>query len=415
MVLLDKYGDPLYNGERLSLKSSNAQQVVIDLARKTLNLTKKDIKYWRSAWQMAINVENPRRGKLLGVYYDTDVDMHVTGCIGQRTGVVLNQAFKVIDTRTRKKDDKLTEIFEADWFKDLMLNALLSRYWGPGALELGPVTTVRGKMRFDRLEVIPREHLAPEFGVILRDPSDDFKTGYSYINSPLTPWVIPLGKPGDLGLFLKVSPAAISKRNMGVFWDTFGEMFGIPVRIGYTSTKDATEIDEIENMLSKVGPGAYGVFPDGTKIEFKEAQKSDAFMVFDKRIARNNTEMSKGLLCQTMTLEDGSSLSQSEVHLKMFERVVASDADFVRDLVNNELIPRMQMHGFPLTDFHQFEWDYSVESTPDQCRAVESMLLQYYHVDPKYFVDKYNINITGERMATADPAQMKTDISGFFA
>jgi hypothetical protein len=44
---------------------------------------------------------------------------------------------------------------------------------------------------------------------------------------------------------------------------------------------------------------------------------------------------------QTMTIEDGSSLSQSQTHLQVFQNLVEDDADMLRDIVNNQLIPRM--------------------------------------------------------------------------
>lgn len=52
-----------------------------------------------------------------------------------------------------------------------------------------------------------------------------------------------------------------------------------------------------------------------------------------------------------MTMEDGASLSQSEVHRKMLENLIQKDADLIRDLVNWQLIPRMIRHGFPLKGF----------------------------------------------------------------
>lgn len=49
-----------------------------------------------------------------------------------------------------------------------------------------------------------------------------------------------------------------------------------------------------------------------------------------------------------MTIEDGSSLSQSKTHLEVFENLVESDCTMLRDIVNNQLIPRMVKHGFPI-------------------------------------------------------------------
>ena len=63
---------------------------------------------------------------------------------------------------------------------------------------------------------------------------------------------------------------------------------------------------------------SWGLFPEGTEIEIKETTRGDAFNVYDKRIDRANSEISKGVLNQTMTIDSGSSLSQSEVHLEVF-------------------------------------------------------------------------------------------------
>ena len=65
--------------------------MLIELAVKTQNLTKKDIGTWRQAWQMAISVENPQRARLYDVYTDVDIDLHLTGAIGQRKSMVLKK------------------------------------------------------------------------------------------------------------------------------------------------------------------------------------------------------------------------------------------------------------------------------------------------------------------------------------
>ena len=184
---------------------------------------------------------------------------------------------------------------------------------------------------------------------------------------------------------------------MLAFWDTFGELFGMPIRIGKTISRDAKEINKVEKMLSDMGAAAWGLFPEGTEIDIKESSRGEAFNVYDKRIERANREMSKGILNQTMTIDDGGSLSQSQVHLEVFENVVEADADFLRDVVNNSLLPFMAMHGFGV-DGLAFEWDDSVEYTPAEQTAIETMLVNGgYEIDPKYWVEKYNIPVTGRR------------------
>lgn len=74
----------------------------VNLQMQTESLTKKDLRTWRNAWQYAINVEYPNRGPLYDVYGDVDVDMHLTGCVGQRKGYVLNKSFRIVDKKGLK-------------------------------------------------------------------------------------------------------------------------------------------------------------------------------------------------------------------------------------------------------------------------------------------------------------------------
>lgn len=373
--------------------------MLIELAVKTQNLTKKDIGTWRQAWQMAINVENPSRARLYDVYTDVDVDLHLTGAIGQRKGMVLKKAFRLV-SKDGKESREATEILEAKWFKDFAGHVLDSRYWGHSLIQFGDITTVAGKRKFAGVSLVPRKHVMPEFGILLREVGDEPKKGINYREGKIANWCIEAGDTHDLGLLLKCSPQALSKKNMLAFWDTFGELFGMPIRIGKTISRDAKEINKVEKMLADMGAAAWGLFPEGTEIDIKESSRGDAFNVYDRRIERANREMSKGILNQTMTIDDGGSLSQSQVHLEVFQNVVEADADFLRDVINNALMPFLNMHGFSV-DGLRFDWDDSVEYTPAEQTAIETMLVNGgYEIESKYWVEKYNIPVTGKR----DPA-----------
>lgn len=380
--------------------SGSISRLSVELQRKTTYLTKKDVAAWRKAWQMAINVENPRRTSLYNIYYDVLIDNHVSGCISQRKNAVLKRAFKVTDSKTKQEKEEITELLECSWFKNFMSLALDSIYWGHSLIELGDVTEIRGKKQYTGATLVPREHVIPEYGVILRDPNDDVKKGIDY-RTLMGDYCLEVGDPYSLGLLLNVAPNAISKKNMAAFWDTFGELFGIPIRIAETTTKDPIELGKIDNMLKTMGAAAHGTFPEGTKIRVEDSKQSDSFNVFDKRIERINKEVSKAILNQTMTIEDGASLSQSQVHLDIFNRLCDSDADMLRDVVNNRLFPVMQRQGFPITDNLIFQWDDSVEFTPQECINIEQALLNSYEIDPEYFIEKYNIPITGKKEVSA--------------
>ena len=210
-----------------------------------------------------------------------------------------------------------------------------------------------------------------------------------------------MGQPDSLGLYLKAATQTIPKKNALAFWDTFAEIFGMPMRIARTTTRDEKERRQIEQMLEKSGNAGYMLADQGTELEFVESSKGDAYNVYDRRIERANSEISKLIIGQTMTIEDGSSLSQSKTHLEVFQNIIEADCDKIRDMVNNQLIPIMILHGFPLKGIH-FEWDYSVDYTPEQQVAYETMVLNNYEVDGSYFEEKYNIP-AGERRQMLTP------------
>lgn len=386
-VLHTPYGD--FNlskeGDR-----KRVQKMVIELQRTTDALTRKDIADWRTAWQLAINVDSPNRQRLYDIYRDVEVDLHLSGCVEQRRGFVMAKSFKIVDEKG-DEDEGALHYFDQSWFKQLLRYALEANLWGHSLIELGELATDGdGCLCYSDVTLLPRKHVIPEYGRVITDLGQDWTTGICYREPPFTDWLIEAGRPDSLGLYLKAATQTIPKKNMLAFWDTFGEIFGMPMRIARTTSRDKKEIDRLDRMLREAGASLSMVAGQDTEIEFVESGKGDAYNVYDKRIDRANSELSKLVIGQTMTIEDGSSLSQSETHLEVFQNLVESDCDMLRDIVNDQLIPRMARHGFPVKGL-RFEWDYAVDYTPEQQKAYEEMVLQHYKVEPQYFKDKYGM------------------------
>jgi hypothetical protein len=397
-VLRTKYGD--FNLARESDRKK-VRKLVVELQRTTDALTRRDIQDWRNAWQMAINVDSPNRAALYDIYRDVEVDLHLSGCIEQRKGFVMARTYKITDQGGNEKEEVL-HYFNQEWFLQLMGYALDSIYWGHSLIELGEVTTDGdGCPCFDGVTLIPRKHVIPEYRRVITDLGQDWTTGIEYRKPPFTEWLIEAGSPDNLGLFLKAATQTIPKKNALAFWDTFAEIFGMPMRIAKTTTRDEKELAKMEKMMDSMGASLWGVFQQGTDIEVVESTRGDAFNVYDKRVDRANSELSKLVIGQTMTIEDGSSLSQSETHLEVFENLVERDCRMLKDIVNNQLIPKMAKHGFPVKGM-RFEWDDSVDYTPEQQKAYEEMVLANYEVDGKYFEGKYGMPV-GERRQQVAP------------
>lgn len=386
------------------------RSIVMEIHRSTDALTRKDIADWRAAWQMAINVDSPCRKHLYDIYRDVDADLHLTGCIDQRRGFVMACSFKFVDKDGNENRDAL-HYFDQAWFKQLMELCLESIWWGHSLVELGDLThDGDGCLCYDGVTLIPRKHVVPEYHRCLCNVDDHWASGIDYHESPYSDWLIEAGRPHDLGKYLKAAQQTIPKKNALAFWDAFAEIFGMPMRVAKTTTRDPNEWRRLERMIMDAGCNLGMVTGMETEVQFVESGKGDAFNVYDKRIDRANSELSKLSIGQTMTIEDGSSLSQSQTHLKVFENLVESDRDMLRDTVNNQLLPRMVRHGFPLKGL-RFEWNDSIDYTPEQQMAYEKMIADRYEVEPSYFADKYGMPV-GERRQLPSAASDKGESTG---
>ncbi len=392
-------------------KGSGAQKrasIITELMRTTEFLSKNDIDKWRNAWQSAIDVRNPDRRKLYDVYRDAMVDAHLSGCIQQRVGFVMSRSFKLVDANG-DVNEEASHYLDQSWFKDLCRHALDSIWYGHSLIELGEIVTDGdGHPSFANVTLIPRKHVIPEYGRFIPRIGMPWPSGVEYRNPPFSDWLIEVGQPNDLGLLLKAALHTIPKKHALSFWDCFAEIFGMPMRIARTTTRDPKEFKRIEDMIYDGASNLGMVTGMDTEIQFVESGKGDAYNVYDRRIDRANSELSKLTIGQTMTIEDGSSLSQSQTHLQVFMNLVESDRDRLRDMINNQLIPKMIKLGFPLKGL-RFEWDDAVDYTPEQQIAYEKMVADRYEVDASYFEEKYGMPV-GERIQkTPEPPQKEEE------
>lgn len=293
------------------IEKKKLRSLLVEIRASAEQLTKKDISFWRQAWQMALNPDNPQRFRLYDIYRDAMVDNHLTGCISQRKNFVKRKTFKIAD-KSGKEKPELTEMFESPWFKDFVDFALDSLFYGHSLVQFNDLTVSGGHPAFGSCVLVPRRNVIPEYGVVVREVGDDPHRGISYRNGVFASSCVEIGKPDNLGLLLDLTPQCISKKNMLAYWDMFGEIFGMPIRIGKTASRDQKEIDKTEHFLKELGAAGWALFPEGTELEIKETTRGDAFNVYDRRIDRCNSEISKAVLGQTMTIDNGSSSRWAE-------------------------------------------------------------------------------------------------------
>lgn len=373
-----------------------SRSIIIELKQTTQRLTQKDLAKWRRAWQVALDVENPKRIDLYDIYTDAMMDNHLIGVTGQRKRSVMRKRARVVDAKSGKENPEQTRLLQMPWFLDFCNIALDASAWGHSLIQFGDiimVNTPTGDIpAYKEVKLVPRKHVIPEFHVFVKEMSDEPAKGFDYTKGAFADWCIEVGKPDDLGFLLPISPNTISKKYAGLFWDQFAEIFGIPIRVAKTSSREAGVREKIENMLTDMGAATWALFPEGTEIDVKEAKQGDSFNVFDKRIERANSEISKGVVGQTMTTDNGASRSQSEVHERVAEDITEEETISLEQIVNMRLFPMMIKHGFKM-EGGIFEFDRTSGHDLQTIINMEQNLLNHYEIDPEYFVKRYGIPV----------------------
>ena len=117
------------------------------------------------------------------------------------------------------------------------------------------------------------------------------------------------------------------KRNAVRFWNIFLKKFGNPtIKATYRRGTPKEDIAKILAMIQSASEDSGFAVPEGVLVELLQATRSgtgDYSAIYDKMDAAIATI----ILSQTMTTQDGSSMSQAKVHADVKLEIVKADAD----------------------------------------------------------------------------------------
>jgi len=363
-----------------------------------------DAKRWFSALRMAENIVNPTRYNLLMIYNDCiTYDPHLFSLISTRKNKVLSKEFKVVDKEGNELFDK-TELLKHSWFFNFMDLALDSTYFGHSLIQFSDI--VDGN--FTEVELVQRQHVRPEFQIIVDTYAQFTGTNYNDPNNAISEWVIECVYKNrhELGLLNKVCPYVLYKKLAIQAWAELTSRFGVPLRIGKTANiLDESLRNNMQNMLQNMGNSTWGLFAEGDEIEIIETKVKNGEM-FETLLRYIDEQISKLVLGGTMVSDNGSSRSQSEVHERTAEEYCSADLQFITRLVNDKLLPLMSFHGLGFENLF-FQFDNTEKVTIDEQFAFDSKLLDYYDIPTNYILQKYGTPVE----AKAQPAQFKQEIA----
>ncbi|HEY4294524.1 DUF935 domain-containing protein [Luteibacter sp.] len=123
-------------------------------------------------------------------------------------------------------------------------------------------------------------------------------------------------------------------------WMSFADIYGLPMRVGkYGPGASADDIAKLMSAVANLGSDAAAVMPSGMSIDFQTAAQTAGAGDFFRGLAEWwDKQVSKGVIGQTMTADDGASMAQAQVHQLVREDLLTADAKALQNTLQRQLV-----------------------------------------------------------------------------
>lgn len=341
-------------------------QILVQPVHRGIN----DIGSWKSALRAA---DMGLRSKLYDLYEDILLDGFVLDAINKRIEAITDCDINFLVNK--KEVPEISELMDTIEFEEQLKEIMWSLFLG---ISVDEYSFVNG---FD-FNSIPRKHIRPKEKMILRQQYDT--TGISYESDAM---IIQWGDDNDLGLLLKIAPYVIYKRGGFGDWAQFVELFGMPQRIGKYNSMDEQSRRLLIQAFEEAGAAPYLVIPKESEVEQTTLSGSTNGALYNDFRNACNEEILITVLGQTMTTQDGASLSQSKVHMEVQEKKHRSDRRFVIRMLNKFLVPLLESRGYPVHGGKFSFVDKKDEITVNDLKTLSTMI----PIPRSYGYEKYGI------------------------
>lgn len=148
------------------------------------------------------------------------------------------------------------------------------------------------------------------------------------------------GLPIRGGLARLAAPAYMCKAWSWRDWMAFADIYGMPMRVGtYGPNAKPEDIRKLMAAVANLGSDAAAVVPQSTQIKFEQAANvAGAGDFFEKLATYWDKQISKGVIGQTMTADDGASLAQARVHELVRQDILEADARALSNTLQRQLV-----------------------------------------------------------------------------
>lgn len=299
------------------------------------------------------------RGRGLEIYEQVLTDDQVHACLQQRFGAVTSTDWEVKAGGDRRIDRKAAD-FIRDQLNSLLWDDITEKmlygvFYGYSVAECIWSRDPAGRVIFDPLKggIRVRHRRRFRFG---RDMQPRLITQTSYAKGIALPerkfWTFSAGgdnsdDPHGTGLGHWLYWPAWFKRHDIKFWLQFLEKFGMPTVLAqYDEGTPKAKQDILLQAAAAVSSRSAVKIPKGMMLSLLEASRGGT-ADYEAMYERMDGAIAKVCLSQTMTTDDGASLSQAQVHQSVANHVIKSDADLLNQSFNRGPVAWLTDWNFP--------------------------------------------------------------------
>lgn len=122
-------------------------------------------------------------------------------------------------------------------------------------------------------------------------------------------------------------------------WAAFAEVYGLPFRVGkYHASATEEQKRTLLRAVTSIANDAAAIIPSGMEIEFHSVTGTQGEAVFGGLLDYIDRNVSKVVVGQTMTSDDGSSLGQAKIHNEVRLDILRADCRQEAITINRDLI-----------------------------------------------------------------------------
>ncbi|WP_339457205.1 DUF935 domain-containing protein [Pseudomonas sp. EA_65y_Pfl1_P120] len=178
-------------------------------------------------------------------------------------------------------------------------------------------------------------------------------------------------------------------------WMGFADIFGMPMRVGrYGPGASKDDINTLMSAVANLGSDAAAVIPDSMKIDFTQAANVAGAGDFFKGLAEWwDKQVSKAVVGQTMSTDDGSSQAQATIHNEVRLDLLQADAKAESNTLNRYFVrPWCDLNFAPGRPYPRLIIDVpQPEDTKLLITALEKLVPLGLKVEQSVIRDKLNI------------------------